>query len=95
MMNSEDPATLGGVVLTVIALLLSLLKLICWGRGQRGGNTLGLGDRGGPGKEGGAAFSQGRCPRNSLHSTEGSPPCGRDLERKGLHFSLPNAVRLT
>ena len=45
MMNREDPTTPGGVVLTVIALFLSWLKLICWGRRQRGGNTLYLGDR--------------------------------------------------
>ena len=51
MMNSEDPATPGGVLLTVIALFLSLLKLICWGRRQRGGDTLGLGDRGRQGKD--------------------------------------------
>lgn len=36
-MNRKTQATLGGVVLTVIALFLSLLKLICWGRGRAEG----------------------------------------------------------
>lgn len=91
MMNSEDPATPGGVVLTVIALFLSWLKLICWGRRQRGGNTLDLGDRGGGGKEGRTASPQDCCLQNSLHSTERSTPTPRrDPESKGLHFSLPN-----
>lgn len=57
MMNSEDPATPGGVVLTVIALFLSLLKLICWGRRWRGGDPPGLGDRGAYCREGGTVSS--------------------------------------
>ena len=91
MMNSKDPAAPGGVVLSVIALVLSLLKLICSGGGQRGGDTLGLGDRGGPGEEGGTGSSQDPWPRNPLHSVGRSPPWRGNLERKGLHSSLPDS----
>ena len=91
MMNSKDPVTPGRVMLTVIALVLSLLKVICGRRGQRGGDTLGLGDRGGPGEEGGTGSFQDGWPRNPLHSVGRSPPWRGNLERKGLHSSLPDS----
>ena len=82
-MNSKDPATPGRVMLTVIALVLSLLKVICSGRGQRGGDTLGLGDRGGPGEEGGTGSSQDRWPRSLSTPLEGLLPGGGTWSEKG------------
>lgn len=67
MMNSEDPTTPGGVVLTVIALFLSLLKLICWGRRWRGGDTLVWGT------EEGTARREGLSPPRA-EPQEFSPP---------------------
>lgn len=58
-------------MLTTIALFLSLLKLICWGRRWRGGNTEGLGDSGGQGKEGGTA------PPGSFSIPLKRPPPGK------------------
>ena len=91
MMNSKDPVTPGRVMLTVRALVLSLLKVICGRRGQRGGDTLGLGDRRGLGRQGGTGSSQDQWPRNPLHSAGRAPPRRRNLERKVLHSSLPDS----
>lgn len=67
MMNSRGQATPGGAVLTVTALFLSLLKLICRGRRQRAGNTLG------PGTEEGKAKREGQ-PRPRAEPQEFSSP---------------------
>lgn len=52
----------------------------------------GRGDRRGQGEKWGQLSPRAE-PRVSLHPIEMSHPWGRDLERKGLHFSLPDPLQ--